>query len=110
MDQVLVEGLIAELDEHEEYWVDEVGRQLYIVFNSSATRGGGSTGLTNSYSSSSSSSSSRGETPPDGNNSKLAVVTMQNLLAIVGEGAGIGAKGEPTKVARDITIRGVGFR
>ena len=35
---------------------------------------------------------------------------LQNLLSIKGDGVGPEAKAKPSRVARDITIRGVGFR
>ena len=82
-----MEGLLAELDEAEEYFVDEVEGDLYFVWNGTA-----------------------GQQPPRGNGSKLGVVTLQNLLSIQGEGAGPEAKAVPRALARDITIRGIGFR
>ena len=35
---------------------------------------------------------------------------LQNLLSIQGEGAGPTAKAKPASLAKDITIRGIGFR
>ena len=77
---VFVEGLLAELDEAEEYFVDEEKGRLYVVHNGTGA-------------------------PPTGNASRLGVVVLQNLLSIQGEGAQPEAKAEPTAVARDITIR-----
>lgn len=85
MDRVFVENLLSELDEAEEYWVDQQGKTLYFMFNGTGR-------------------------PPSGNQSKLGAVTLQNLLRVQGEGAEPGAKATPTRVARDITIRGIGFR
>eukprot|EP01049_Picozoa_sp_SAG25_P009166 SAG25_NODE_885_length_4932_cov_8.691082_3_plen_91_part_00 len=39
---------------------------------------------------------------------QLGVVTLQNLLSIRGDGAGPGSR--PTEPARNITVRGIGFR
>ena len=39
---------------------------------------------------------------------KLGAVVLQNLLQIVGEGAGPG--GPPTKAAGNISVLGLGFR
>eukprot|EP01047_Picozoa_sp_COSAG01_P027594 COSAG01_NODE_1826_length_9132_cov_12.328684_3_plen_247_part_00 len=85
MPNVFVEGLLAELDEAEEYFVDEAHGDLYLLYNGTSQ-------------------------PPSGNKSKLGVVVLQNLLSVQGEGAGPTAKAEPTSLAQDITIRGIGFR
>ena len=77
---MFVEGLLAELDQAEEYFVDEEKGRLYVVHNGTGS-------------------------PPTGNASRLGVVVLQNLLSIQGEGGQPEAKAEPTAVARDITIR-----
>lgn len=77
---VFVENFIAELDEAEEYFIDEEEGMLYLAFNGTGA-------------------------PPTGNASRLGVVMLQNLLSIRGEGAEPEAKAVPTALARDITIR-----
>ena len=89
---VYVENLLAELDQAEEYWVNQQTRTLYYVHNTTHSAAAAS------------------PPPAAGNQSRLGVVLLQNLLNIRGHGVALAARAQPSQVARDITIRGIGFR
>ena len=86
MAQVRIENLLAELDAPEEWYYDQASETLYFAYNSTANA----------------------STAPPPPSLKLGAVTLQNLLQIVGDGAG--PSGPPTKPVTNISILGVNFR
>lgn len=80
MNRIFVEDLLSETDEGDEYFVDAATRTLYLAYNGTGK-------------------------PPT--SLQLGAVTLQSLLSIRGDG---GPESLPTEPAKDITVRGVGFR
>ena len=95
MGGVMIQNLLAELDVEEEWYYNRSSRTLYFFPNRTLANG-------------------TAPTPPTVKDSgELAVVRLQNLLRIQGEGAGptaVPGSDRSWKPARNITVRGVGFR
>lgn len=93
MGGVMIQNLLAELDVQEEWYYNSSSRMLYFYPNRTNATGG----------------------PPTEQElgGKLGVVRLQNLLRIEGGAAGptaVPGKSAGWKPARNITIRGIGFR
>jgi hypothetical protein len=83
---VKIEGLLAELDAKNEYFISALSKKLYLFYNGTGA-------------------------PPA--ERTLVVPTLQTLLSIKGSystGGGDPAAGPPTQPVSNITIRGIGFR
>jgi len=85
-----IDGVYEALDVANEYYFDETARKLYFWPNSTQAAGGG---------------------PPT---EELVAVQLKTLFSLVGEvedrGAAAKSRFAPSKVVRDVTIEGIGFR
>ena len=80
MNQLFIQNLFEELDSASEWFYDRRARKLYLAFNGTGSPA----------------------------NTSFVAVVLQSLLSVRGDDAG--PRAPPTKPARNISIRGIGFR